>query len=61
VRNLPILTGLLTVALMGFVGVTMFSAGQPLWGWLLIGLAALRLILLAGHVWRRRREDRDET
>lgn len=59
-RHLPTMTGLLTVALMGFVGVTLFSAGQPLWGWLLVGLAGLRLVLLAGHVWRQRQADRDD-
>lgn len=58
-RALPILTALLTMAMLAFVGVTMFSAQQPLWGWLLIGLAVLRGVLLAGHLWRRAQQDRE--
>jgi len=56
-RTLPIMTGLLTIALMGFIGVSLLGSGMSLWGWLLIGLAALRAVLLAGQVWRIRQRD----
>lgn len=59
-RNLPIMTGLLTVAFMGFIGVSLLGSGMGVWGWALIALAVLRAVLLAGQVYRIRQRDAQE-
>lgn len=62
-RALPILTGVLTIAILGAVGTTLISGGQTTWGAIALAFAALRLVLLVGQVWRRyqdRRADEQE-
>ncbi len=58
-RHLPLLTGSLTVVLLGFAGWTVYSAGSTFWGMLLLAAAAFRLAVLARQAWHRLR-DRDD-
>jgi hypothetical protein len=56
---LPIMTGLLTIAVLVLVGVSLLSSGQTTFGAIVLALGALRALLMAGHIWRRRQELED--
>lgn len=45
-RSLPLMTGVLTIAMLGFIGFVLYSSGSTLWGALAFGLAGLRAVLL---------------
>lgn len=59
----PLLTGVITIILLGGVAWVLWSEDQLLWGGLAAGFALLRLGLLIGQMWRlyrRRTADADE-
>ncbi|TVQ94090.1 MAG: hypothetical protein EA397_02980 [Deltaproteobacteria bacterium] len=57
-RSLPLMTGLLTIAILAFVGVSLLSA-ESTWGWLILGLAGLRAVMLVLQAQRLRQAQRD--
>lgn len=59
-RSLPILTGLLTVLLIGGVGIVVWQEGSMLWGGVALAFAGLRLVLLIRQLWFRFRPLPDE-
>ena len=63
-RSLPIMTGVLTIVLIGGIGISLLSAGSTLWGGLLLGFAALRAVLMVLQIQRLHQEqserERDE-
>jgi hypothetical protein len=54
------MTGVLTIAMLGFIGFVLYSGGSTLWGAIAFSLAGLRAVLLGVQlvrVVRARRED----
>lgn len=62
-RSLPIMTGVLTIVLVGGIGLSLLSAGSTTWGAILLGFAALRAVLMLLQIQRIRQaqaeRDRD--
>lgn len=54
-RSLPIITGFLTVLLIGGVGYVVWQEGSMLWGGVALAFAGLRAVLLARQLWFRLR------
>ena len=58
-RSLPLMTGVLTIAMLGFIGVVLYSGGSTLWGAVAFALAGLRAVLLVVQVVRTLQARRD--